>query len=362
MKSAAWLSIALVAAAAFVPAHAYDKKERIHEGVQLHDKKDYEGAMVVYRSVLQDYPHDPTAVYELALSWVSSNKQIPELIAFLEGELASDVPQHPGLSMILGHACDQIGDYAKGEAAIRRGLAAAPDVAMNHYNLGINLRLQKRGAEAVEPFIEALKRKPDYTSAWIALGVTLKEIERPERALFALARGAALEPQTARGRNAAGMLWPLLFARVEQKPPTDATKAPQNEVTISIPAVPEEPAAEPGEATDGEEKEAPPDARTIESLMTGMTAASRHIEEWKEKSDAAFFPYALDVLTKSFSELDVVANDPFWKVTLPWFVEVDKAGHTETLAYLLLDSAGDKDAAAWVRKNEEKVKAYRSWR
>lgn len=360
MKPAAWLSIALLAAA-LVPAHAYDKKERMQEGVRLHDKQDFEGAMVVYRSILQDYPHDPTAVYELALSWVSSNKQIPELIAFLEGELASDVAQHPGLTMILGHACDQIGDYAKGEAAIRRGLAAAPEVAMNHYNLGINLRLQKRWADAVEPFLEALKRKPEYTSAWIALGVTLKDLERPERALFALARGAALEPQTARGRDAAGMLWSQLFARVEQKPGTDATKAARNELTISIPPVAEKPAAEAGEAGE-EQKEAPPDALTIESLMMGMTAASRHIDEWEKKSDAAFFPYALDVLTKSFSELDVVANDPFWKVTLPWFVEVNKAGHTETLAYLLLDSAGDKDATAWVRKNEEKVKAFRSWR
>ena len=83
---AARLAIVAVAVAAFVPNHAYDKKERIEEAMRLHDRKDYEGAMVIYREVLKDHPHDPTAVYELGFSWASSGKDLEGLAAFLEAK------------------------------------------------------------------------------------------------------------------------------------------------------------------------------------------------------------------------------------------------------------------------------------
>jgi tetratricopeptide (TPR) repeat protein len=359
MKIAGGFLIAALVGSALIPASAATKKERIDEAIRLHDQNDFDGAIVIYRAVLKDYPHDPTAVYEMSFSWVSSNKNLEELTNFIEAELASGVEQHPGLPPILGKVYDELGQYTKGEAAIRRGLVAAPDNANFHYNLGVNLRLQKRLPEAADAFLEALKRKGDYASAWFGLGLAEKEMKRPERAFFAFARGVALEPESDRCRQWAETLPSLLFARVTTKTVTDATKLPRSEVTVSIPP----PATPEGHqiADEKAENAPPPDVATLEALGAGIGGAARNLEAWEKKSNAEFFPHAIQTLTKIYSEVPAIRDDPFWTVVLPWFVGADAAGHTDALGYVLLHSAGDREAAAWVGQHAKQVQAYRDW-
>ena len=55
-------------------------------------------------------------------------------------------------------------------------------------------------------------------------------------------------------------------------------------------------------------------------------------------------------------------NDPYWKLTLPWFDDARERKHIEALAYTLRQSAGDTDAAAWVEQHAKRVKAYEEWK
>lgn len=343
------------------PAVGYDKTRRIEKGVRLHNHGDYEGAMVLYQLVLQDHPHDQRAVYELALSWLERGKDLEELTWIIEAELASGIEQYRELPMLLGAAYDSLGQLEKGETALRRALEGMPENPAAHYNLGVNLSLQRKWADAAEAFQATLQRKADHQGAWFGLGASLDKLDRPARALLAHARAAALDPESARGRASALRMKALLFTRVQEENPGDATKAKRG-ITITVPA-PAQDALEP-EAAKGSEadEQVSADPQTVERLALSLVAAQRYLEEWEGKTDAAFFAGALESVVTTFSEPDVAATDPFWTLTLPWLEEARKSGHIEALAYTLGRSAGDQDAVVWIKQHTKQVKAYEEWK
>ena len=332
MRSTVGWIVAVLALGASV--YADDKEGRIQEGIRLHDAGDYEGAIVVYETILKEHPHDPTTVYELALSWMKRGKDLEALTARIEAELASEAEQHPGLPLVLGTTYDSLGQLEKGEAAMRRAVKSMPEDPSAHYNLGVNLKRQERWEDAAASFQEALRLEPDHKSAWFGLGASLVKLDKPARALFALARAVVLEPESERGHAAAGTLWGLLF--------TGVTEA--NALTITLPEKP------------------PDDAESTERIAMSVAAANRYVEKWEKKSDAEFFAHALESVVLMFSEMWWVKEDPYWELTLPWFDDACKDKHIEALAYVLRRSAGDKEASEWIVKHAKRVKLYEDWK
>ena len=346
MRLATQAVLAALAVLLAAPAPADDVADRIREGVRLHDAKDYDGAILAYERVLSEHPHHPQAVFEKAFSMVARGKDQPATIAFIESELASEVAQTPRLYTILGWAYDDLGQLDKGEAAFRRGLDAAPKTPDLHYNLAVNLALQKRWSEAIASYVEALAGRPTHASAWFGLANALEKDERPPRAFVAYARVVTLEPESERGRKSAERLWPLLFAGVQRQQESDPTSGP-GDVTITIDA-----------GTTGSDDE--PDPLAMESMTNGMVAALRHTDDWKDKSDAAFFANALESVLAIGSEPQGKA-DPFWSVALPFFDAARKKGHVEAMAHVMRHAAGDAEAGRWLEKNGKRAKAYSEW-
>lgn len=350
------LSFGLWAAAATPPAYAGNVdtiEESRKEGVRLHDAADYLGAMTVYRSILQEHPHDPRTVYELALSWMSLGKDLEDLARFIEAELGSGVEQMAGLHVILGSAYDGLHDYAKAEGAFRRGVEAAPNDAVARYNLGVNLTLQERWAEAASSFQDALRLRPTHASAWKGLAGAQEQLGHGTRAFFAHARVATIEPTSDRGKASARRLWPLLFEHVQDEGTPDATTGKRH-ISITIPR-------DKREANEDEASDAEPTLESLELMSTAILAANRYLEEWEEKTDAAFFAEAMESLPQMLAEFGAPDKDPFWSLTLPFFLEARAKGHSEALAYDLRSITGDPDAQVWIAKHAKRVQAYSKW-
>ena len=350
------LSFGLWAAFAASPAHAGNVdtvEESRKEGVRLHDAADYLGAMTVYRSILQEHPHDPRTVYELALSWMSVGKDLEGLARFIESELGSGVEQMAGLHVILGSVYDGLHDYAKAEGAFRRGVEAAPKDAVARYNLGVNLTLQERWADAASSFQDALRLRPTHASAWKGLAAAQEQLGHGTRAFFAHARVATIEPTSDRGKASAGRLWPLLFEHVQDKGTPDATTGKRH-ISITIPG-------DKREADEGVASDAEPPLESLELMSTAILAANRYVEKWEKKTDAAFFADAMESLPQMLAEFGAQDKDPFWSLTLPFFLEARAKGHCEALAYDLRSITGDPDAQVWITKHARRVQAYSKW-
>ncbi len=110
----------------------------------------------------------------------------------------------------LGFVENALGKLDESIAAYRKSVAAKPDVFESNLNLG--LQLAKTGQPDAEQFLRAATQlKPTshvaegQYRAWLSLAETIGKT-KPEEALAAYQRAAALQPKEAEPHLAAGML------------------------------------------------------------------------------------------------------------------------------------------------------------
>lgn len=81
----------------------------------------------------------------------------------------------------------------------RRAVAAAPQVAAYHYNLGYLLEQAGRSEAAEAAFRQALQRAPSLDLAWYGLGLVLQRQGRLAEAQAALTENTRLQPLSPHG-------------------------------------------------------------------------------------------------------------------------------------------------------------------
>ena len=125
------------------------------------------------RLAIERFPESRAA--QLALAAALRRVGLPrQAVESLENYLQSyPTAADAGLLSRLGICYDESGDWKAGEQAFRRALALAPQLDYLHNNLGYNLLLQERVAEAVGSLEQALKRNPRSETARNNLGLAL---------------------------------------------------------------------------------------------------------------------------------------------------------------------------------------------
>ncbi len=111
----------------------------------------------------------------------------------LERALAADRRHAPGHVLLARVRVAQARD-AEARKALERALALAPGLEMADAELADLERRTGDAAAAAARLQRLAERRPDAPAAWHNLGVALLDCERPEEALAALLRAAALAP------------------------------------------------------------------------------------------------------------------------------------------------------------------------
>jgi len=109
--------------------------------------------------------------------------QRPEAIAGLEAFLQAHPQSSPESFSWLGILRDESGQWAAGEPSHRKAIELAPAQDYLHNNLGYNLLMQKKGAEAAAEFREALRLNPASQLARNNLGMALASQEANAQAI-----------------------------------------------------------------------------------------------------------------------------------------------------------------------------------
>ena len=130
-------------------------------------------------------------------------KQRSEAIASLEGFLKAHPQPAPEFESWLGILLDESGQWPSGEAHHRKALETAPSRDFLHNNLGYNLLMQKKNAEAAAEFREALKLNPASQIARNNLGSALAA---GDTAQAVASFQAASDPATAHNNLAAVLI------------------------------------------------------------------------------------------------------------------------------------------------------------
>src|SRR5215468_2102311 len=88
----------------------------------------------------------------------------------------------------------QAGQLAAAEACYRQALAAQPNLAEAHCNLGLALTGQGKPDEAVAAYRQAIGIKPDFAEAHCNLGLVLTGQGKFDEAIAACRRAIGIKP------------------------------------------------------------------------------------------------------------------------------------------------------------------------
>jgi tetratricopeptide (TPR) repeat protein len=149
-----------------------DLKSRLELARRYDDLGYPELAVEHCRVAAERFPSAP-AVQELLARTLRAMGLPKEAAASLDGYLASARPLSPALYSWLGILRDDLKDFRSAEQAHRKAVEMNPRSDVFHNNLGNNLLLQNRAAEAAVEFREALRLSPRSDVARNNLGVAI---------------------------------------------------------------------------------------------------------------------------------------------------------------------------------------------
>lgn len=233
VKALAVTSLLLLLASSWHARGEETAAQLVREGVALHDKGDYNGAIAKYRDALRLEPGNLHAKYELVFSLYTKKDLVEaEKIAREAAKEKSDI--QAGFWMMLGNIDDDSGRLSAAIADYREAIRIRPALPLAHFNLGVtdfrngNLP-EARGALEIEA-----SKTPLHPGTQLMLGKTYAAVGLRVPALLAYSRFLFLEPQTTRSQEARDALERLFTSNVKVTSPS------HTEITVNPDASKEE--------------------------------------------------------------------------------------------------------------------------
>jgi tetratricopeptide (TPR) repeat protein len=319
-------------------AQSEKHRDRLREGVALHDRGAYDEAIAVYEEILKENRDDVTAMYELAFSCSAKKEHRKSLEIALKGaQYKSDLL--PGFYTVIGNNLDHLGERDKAIKVYREGIKLFSTNVMLHYNLAIALLGANKPDEAKDSLKAAVSAAPDHPSSHLGLSQIYESQNYRIPALLAACRFLVLEPKSARSAPVFEMVNRLLQRGVAQKG--------IGQISVQV---------DPSEKTDEGDF-------TAVSAVLSLVAAGRHLEKNKGKSEIRLLIDQLSTFLVIMSESGSEKKDSgfAWRYYWPYFSEMARRKLVEPFCYHIAQSAQSDEVAKWLEKNGNRVRDFLEW-
>ena len=169
------------------------------KAVSLYKQGQFRAAVAEFENVVAEFPNhsDSWKFIGLALYQLQDyEKAMPALekaMALKQAEGKSD----PDILLALSRVQISMKKYDQAIASLENLAKQRPDLASNHYMLGVAYANVNRNEEAMQAFRAAIKLAPQDPDAWHYLSIQLFRLNRPAEALAALRNGLASAPKNA---------------------------------------------------------------------------------------------------------------------------------------------------------------------
>lgn len=315
------------------------------EGVMLHDKGDYAGAIAKYDESLLADADNLLALSEKAYSLLALNKP-DESIVWCKKALEKH-KGNPGLKVVYvtyGNALDENKEAKKALNIYSQGIKLFPDFYLLHFNKAITLSGLEKYEDAAISFQSAIKANPVHASSHNGLARLCEITNEKIPAILAYSRFLAVEPESPRARENALSLQRLLNSGAKQ--------TGENEITISLDA------AAVKQSNSARKKEN--DFSSAE-LFLGMSSALDLDKKNKEKTQQQLFTDKIESLFSVLGETQRGNRGFFWEYYVPYFQDLKAKKFTETFSYVVFAASGDETARQWLKNHREEVQKFMFW-
>lgn len=308
----------------------------LNEGIKLHDKGDYNGAIKQYQQALQLNPNSSSVNYEIANTYFSL-KNYQKTIEYSDKVLSQEKsPFRDHAYIIKGSALDLLGKPQNAIDVYKSGIKEYPDNYLLYYNLALTLYNSNGKSKDIEESIRhALLLKPTHASSHLLLGYLMNNERQRVKSVLCLYNFLLLEPKNNRAADA----YQLLVQQLEQ-----GVKKENGKPTTII-------------VSDNKLND---DFSAIE-LSLSLMAASKGIDKNKEKTEMELFIQNTSTLFSISGELKKDNKNFWWVYYVDFFYNLQKNNFVEPLAYFISQSKNDPSISSWLEKNDQKVKSLLSW-
>lgn len=329
--------------------YAQDKEgaeKLVKEGVDYHDKGDFEGAITKYDKALELDKDNLMALTEKAMSLLSL-KKYDESISICQKAIET----HPGeedlktLYVTYGNTYDAKKETDKSLEIYNEGIKLFPEFYLLRFNKGITLVSIKKYDEAMLYFQKAILLNPRHAGSHNAIARISHSNNKRIPALLAYSRFLVIEPQTSRSVGNLKNVQLIMKGDVEE--------TGKKSMTINISA------SMLGDTTeDGKPKE---NSFTSTDLILSLTAAMDYEKKNKKKSDVENFIRKFEVVCSSISESKKDNYGFFWDYYVPYFVEMKEKNLIEPFAYICFASSENKEVEKWLKEHESEIEKFYDW-
>lgn len=315
------------------------QSQRVKEGVALHDRGDYDGAIAKYKDVLKENPTNVLALYEMSYSY-SMKKDYRKALdtAYMGAQYKSDLLS--GFYLLIGNNLDLNGEGKKAVDVYKKGLKLQPDDHLLHFNLAVTYQNLNNIDDAKKTLKKAVVLNPNHPGSHMLLASIFYKTRYKTPAFLAVSRFLVLEPGSGRSPGGFNLLQEIL------KGGASPGKNP-NEITINIDFF--------GNKDEG-------DFGSIDMLL-GLTKAAGMTEANKGKSQAQILVDQLNSVISIIAEMDPKGDKSkfIWKYYIPYFIEMKKRNHVEAFGYYISQRSNLVGVREWLEANEGRVNDFLTW-
>lgn len=338
-------------------------RELVDQGIELHDKGDYKGAIKKYDKALGLDKDNLLAMAEKAYS-LNSLGDYEQSAAICQDiiEKHDGAKEAPMVYVTYGNSMDQLGRPEASLKVYNKGISVLPYLAMLHFNKGITLSGMgpDSSAAAMRCFERSSRLDPFHPGTQNAMARLLAKDRKTIPATLTLCRFLILEPEGQRAKENHAVLQKALSGNVT----VDNTG---RNTTINVdPSLVRDSTDTAHVADDFREEEL---AWSLGNSLFNAAELTRMLNDAgvqgtvtvEGSTGAGEFKTRLDMLAELLLGGRAKNHGFLWEYHADWLIAVKDAGHTEAVAYLAYASTDDKEVKNWLKDNGDKIGAYYDW-
>ncbi len=347
MKNLFLLCLFTISISSFFAQDEAGALKLIDEGIQLHDKGNYEAAVKKYDAALS---LDKDNFYALAEKANSLNSQAKFEESIVVSRKCIEIhPDEKELNLVYvayGNALDGLHKSVESVELYEEGISKFPEFYLLHFNKGITLISLKEYDQALLCFEQAAKYNPTHAGSQNAIGRFQEMKKKNIPAIMAYCRFFVIEPTGTRATENLASLESLLIG--------NATKTGKNSYSINfdITDIPDTTAdGKPG-----------PNTFTTTDLIVSLGSALGLEKKDKKKNKAQILQSKMELMISSLEEESAKGNSGFyWEFYVPYFIAMKNEAKLETFTYIAYASSGDKKVLEWINSHSTEIEKFYDW-
>lgn len=344
-KAVLFLLMALSVSLQAISQQKVEAEKLVDEGIVLHDKGDYAGAIERYDKALELDHDNLLALAEKAYSLMSIQKY-EESITYCKRAIET----HRGEKNLAttyvtyGNALDLMKQPDQAIAIYDQGIADFPEYFQLYFNKGVAISGLDKLDEAIACFQKAVVIKPTHPGSHSGMARMLSRQGKRVPAILAFSRFLVVEPQSERAKENLSSIQSLMNANVK--------KTGENSVTINISA----------DAIDsGKKHKRVENNFSSAEMILSMATALDFDEKNANKSDVEKFKEKFESLCAVLSETQKDNFGFYWNYYVPYFLEMKDKGFIPTFSYIAFASSGDSKVEEWLGNHKEEIDKFYDW-